>query len=130
MGKHIYVPDNVKRELIDMFSTNKMTLWNALNFVSDSGFARTLRAAALQRGGLIYTGQIPDGYLPDINAEHDRQKGIVIQSFGDQARITISKSQATIEVEGCNPVVIDNVTTGNWMQLLYGVQIVVNNLNK
>ena len=64
--KQIFLPVEDKKEMIKSFKTTKETLWAALNFKTDSNFARMLRAAAYERGGVLY----PDpkkskGYIPE-----------------------------------------------------------------
>jgi hypothetical protein len=55
--KQIFIPNEVKREMIETFKTTDVTLWSALNFKTNSGFAKTLRAAALERGGVVYPAE-------------------------------------------------------------------------
>ena len=54
MSKEIFVPRVVKKELAKTFNTSSVTVWSALTFKTNSGFANTLRAAALERGGVVY----------------------------------------------------------------------------
>ena len=56
MGKEILLPGKVKKEIAATFKTSTVTLWSALKFKTKSGFANTLRAAALERGGVVYDG--------------------------------------------------------------------------
>lgn len=53
MGKEILLPAKAKTELIRDFNTTNVTLWNALTFKTNSSFAKMLRKAALERGGVI-----------------------------------------------------------------------------
>ncbi len=107
------------------FNVNKVSLWNALQFNCSSPRARMLRAAAIQRGGIVYTGRIPDGYIPPVSTEFDHSKGIIVQKFGAAAKITIDKSTATIEIPGAVPITIDGVTVAQWERLLYSVQMLL-----
>jgi hypothetical protein len=54
MDKHIYLPAPDKKKLANDFKTSRVTVWSALNFKTQSGFAKALRAAALERGGVNY----------------------------------------------------------------------------
>ena len=56
MEKEIFVPAEVKKEIAKTFKTSRVSVWNALKFKTNSGFAHTLRAAALERGGVVYDG--------------------------------------------------------------------------
>ena len=128
MEKHIHLDTDKKEEIATTFKTSYVTVWKALNYKVKSPFSKTLRAAALQRGGLIYTGRIPDGYIPNVDTEFDHNKGIIIQSFGDAAQVRFEKDKTTIEFTGADPVIIGNVTTQQWERLLYGIQMQLNRL--
>lgn len=54
MAKQILLPPKKKAELIKDFKTTRPTLWSALRFDTDSPLAKRLRAAALERGGILY----------------------------------------------------------------------------
>lgn len=54
MEKEIYVPGVVKAELATVFKTSGVTVRAALKYKTHSSFARVLRAAAMQRGGVVY----------------------------------------------------------------------------
>jgi len=56
MEKEILLPAAKKREIARIFKTSNVTVWSALKFKTKSGFADTLRAAALERGGVVYDG--------------------------------------------------------------------------
>ena len=52
MKKEIILNADKKRELAMMFKVTYSTVWAALTYKTNSGRAKTLRAAALQRGGV------------------------------------------------------------------------------
>jgi hypothetical protein len=54
MEKEIFLPAASKREIAKTFKTSHVSVWAALKFKTNSGFAKTLRAAALERGGVVY----------------------------------------------------------------------------
>lgn len=54
MAKQILLPREKKAEIIKMYKTTRVTLWSALRFDTNSELAKKLRAAALERGGVIY----------------------------------------------------------------------------
>lgn len=126
MVRQILLPASVKTELKATFKTGHKALERALKFKINSGPARMLRAAALQRGGLIYDGPIPPEYIARCETTVDSQTRVVIQEFGTAARITLGGSRATVEIAGCDPVVIEGITTGNLRQLQYGIQQILN----
>ena len=82
-GKLIYLPVEIKKEIIKSFKTTKETLWAALNYKTDSNFARMLRAAAFERGGVLY----PDpkrtaDYVPQCETTFNTSEKTMVQSFG------------------------------------------------
>lgn len=54
--KQILLPATVKAELIQTFRVTRATLDRALKYQTDSPRANLLRAAAIQRGGRLFTG--------------------------------------------------------------------------
>lgn len=54
MAKQILLPPAKKAEIIKAFKTTRVTLRSALRFETNSNFANVLRAAAIERGGVIY----------------------------------------------------------------------------
>lgn len=101
--KQIFLPVEIKKEMIKSFKTTKETLWSALNFRTDSNFARMLRAAAYQRGGVLY----PDpkrakGYIPHCETTFNTAEGIMVQTFGDQVMLlgNLSNGEISLYVNG------------------------------
>ncbi len=54
--KHIVVPEGVRGDIMATFNTNAMAVSRALNFEINSNKARMLRAAAMERGGVLVDG--------------------------------------------------------------------------
>lgn len=57
MTRQILLPASVLREMRETFKVGRNVLRRALNYERNSDRAKALRAAALERGGLIYTGE-------------------------------------------------------------------------
>ena len=57
MRKQILLPPSVFRELYQTFKVHRVILSRALKYERNSKRDQMLRAAALERGGLIYTGE-------------------------------------------------------------------------
>ena len=57
MKEQILLPPAVAAELRKTFKIERNTLRRALIYESNSDRARMLRAAALERGGVVYTGR-------------------------------------------------------------------------
>ena len=60
MSKQILLPVSVKAEMVRTFKITRMTLDRALKYTINSSHASMLRAAAIQRGGRIFTGQVAE----------------------------------------------------------------------
>ena len=72
MTRQILLPASVLREMRETFKVGRNVLRRALNYERNSDRAKALRAAALERGGLIYTGEhAPKGYCPNVETRHD-----------------------------------------------------------
>lgn len=85
--KQIFLPVEIKKEIIKTFKTTKETLWAALTFKTDSNFARMLRAAAYQRGGVLYPDpKRSEGYIPQCETVFTAE-GTMIQTFGTQVKL-------------------------------------------
>lgn len=102
-GKLIYLPVEIKKEIIKSFKTTKETLWAALNYKTDSNFARMLRAAAFERGGVLY----PDpkrtaDYVPQCETTFNTSEKTMVQSFGVRVKLVgnLSSGELSLFVDG------------------------------
>lgn len=109
--KQIFLPVEIKKEIIKSFKTTKETLWSALNFKTDSNFARMLRAAAYERGGVLY----PDpkraaGYIPQCETVFNTSEKTMIQSFGIRVKLVgnLSNGEVSLFVDGEQKAMFDN----------------------
>ena len=132
MEKQILLPRKQATQLISEFQTDKVTMYRALTFQRNSSKAKVLRAAALQKGGLLYTGYARIGFAPDCSTKFLHSEGRIIQGFGEgiSVEIDVNKNQAMIITPSGNEVVIPNMTVAKWNRLLYCVQLVVNELGR
>lgn len=101
--KQIFLPVEIKKEIIKSFKTTKETLWAALNYKTDSNFARMLRAAAFERGGVLY----PDpkrtaGYAPQCETTFNTSEKTMVQSFGVRVKLVgnLSSGELSLFVDG------------------------------
>lgn len=60
MIKQILLPTPVKAEMVRTFKITRATLDRALKYTINSSHANMLRAAAIQRGGRLFTGQVAE----------------------------------------------------------------------
>lgn len=109
--KQIFLPVEIKKEIIKSFKTTKETLWSALNFKTDSNFARMLRAAAYERGGVLY----PDpkrapGFTPQCDTVFNTSEKTMVQSFGVRVKLVgnLSSGELSLFVDGEQKAMFDN----------------------
>lgn len=57
-GKHIYIDIDKKNQLAKDFNVTKRSIQSALNYQTQSRLAIKIRAAALNRGGVIYDPEL------------------------------------------------------------------------
>ena len=86
--KQILLPTKVKAELKKTFKiANYTVLRDYLTYKSNSGAAKVVRAAALQRGGLIYTGAPTP--MPTCETRFYHEDNMMVQHFGDRVWINV-----------------------------------------
>jgi hypothetical protein len=97
--KQIFLPTEVKKELMKDFKTNKVTLWNALTFKTNSSFANMLRKAALERGGVLYgDSKRKEGYTPTCDTDFNTAAHTMIQRFGERVKLIASTVSGSVQV--------------------------------
>lgn len=109
--KQIFLPVEIKKEMIKTFKTTKETLWAALNFKTKSSFARLLQAAAYERGGVLYPNpQRPAGYVPQCETVFNTSEKTMVQSFGNRVKLigNLSTGEVSLFVDGEQVTTFDN----------------------
>lgn len=132
MKKQILLPTAGLRELREAFKVGRNDLRRALNYERNSDRARMLRAAALQRGGLIYTGEhAPKNYCPNVETTHDHTNGVMLQSFGDRVLLKLYRKTnvAKIVIDGNEVATFNDMTLSTWGDVLFSLQKIYNQLN-
>jgi hypothetical protein len=132
MTRQILLPASVLREMRETFKVERHVLRRALNYERNSDRAKALRAAALERGGLIYTGEhAPKGYCPNVETRHDHVRGMMYQNFGDRVELQVSRetNAATIIIDHEPVATFNDMTIGTWGDVLYSLQKIYNQLN-
>lgn len=131
MDQQILLPDRIKREMNIQYKCGENELNRALTYARNSPRAKMLRIAALERGGVIYTGShAPNGFCPNVDTRHDRRTGITHQKFGDRVELQVSRATnaATIVVDGKSVATIEGLTLRSWGDALYSLQQIYNQL--
>lgn len=130
MKKQILLPPSVLRELRETFNVGRNELWRALNYERNSNRANTLRKAALERGGLIYTGvKAPKGFLPLVETKFDAET--MYQFFGNRVELRLNKAtnESKIIIDSVEVARFNDMTTESWGDVLYSLQQIYNQLN-
>lgn len=132
MEKQILLPANIRREMAEQFKASRNEMRRALNYTINSKRAKMLRAAALQRGGLIYTGMVaPAGYMPDVETHFDHSAGVMHQTLRGRVRLSVNLKEniTTIYVDDKQVTKLDDMTIASWGNVLYSLQQMYNQLN-
>lgn len=127
MAKQIFLPDEVKKEVAKTFKVSYVTLWNALTFKTRSDRARMLRAAALQRGGVMYD---PDKATPNFTTSFETSEGTMTQMFSERVYLAANLKSNIVKVYQDNEVinVHENVTLADLAAIQDYVQNIANQL--
>lgn len=131
--KQIFLPVEKKKEMIKTFKTTKETLWAALNFKTDSNFARMLRAAAYERGGVLY----PDpkrtkDYIPECETVFNTSEKTMVQSFGGRVILVgnLSSGELSLFVDGEQKATFDNPKLDELPSIQAAAQNIADELGK
>ncbi len=133
MNKQILLPAAIRKEMTKTFRSSRSEVGRALKYERNSSRAQMLRAAALERGGLIYTGAVaPAGFTPDVETSFDRITNQISQTFVGgrvEIRIALNSSVATLYVDGTRVADFSHFTTADWSNVVYNSQKMLNQLN-
>ena len=130
MGQQIILSGEKKRQLQKDFKVCRTTLWAALNYKTKEGKANLLRAAALQRGGVLLNQN--GDFEPNLKfdtywTEVPHQ---MVQVFSGRVRLIadIKSSTVTIEKDGAVVRTFENATISELPVQQAYAQEIVNNL--
>ncbi|WP_297416058.1 hypothetical protein [uncultured Alistipes sp.] len=132
MTRQILLPASVLREMRETFKVGRNVLRRALNYEHNSKRAKALRVAALERGGLIYTGErAPRGYCPNVETRYDHVRGMMYQNIGNRVQLQINRetNAASIIIDHEPVATFNDMTIGTWSDVLYSLQKIHNQLN-
>jgi hypothetical protein len=120
--KQIFLPYHLKKEILNLKwdvngerrKVSVPTLWAALNYTTKTKLADALRAAAMQRGGVIYdSNRKADKYIPICSSHIDRETGVWTFVFSGRVVLTWHEINKTVEIFSPDKpdLVLDNVRT-------------------
>ncbi|MDE6483576.1 MAG: hypothetical protein K2L01_07465 [Rikenellaceae bacterium] len=130
MEKQILLPMKVKQEMMRTFGVGRKVLGTALKYQNDSTNAKMLRAAALQRGGVVYTGEsAPAGFVPKIKTSTTGE--IMTQLLGERIVLCINKklNRVRLFINNEEVLVEENMTIRHWGDMLYSLRSLYEKLN-
>ncbi|MDR2130991.1 MAG: hypothetical protein LBP56_07505 [Odoribacteraceae bacterium] len=123
MKRQILLPVAVARELRETFKVDRGILRRSLCYERNGPQARLLRAAALERGGVVFTGEpAPRGYCPPVETSYE--KDVITRSFGDRVELRVERSTetATVVVDGAPVARFRRVTLDETGCILYSLE--------
>ena len=126
--KFIDLPNAKKAQLSRLYGKSRQTIWAALNYVTDSKLAKSIRKDALKMGGVVKNNfQTPEGFIPNCQTEYIHGEGTVlgiIQTFPNDVRVEF-ENKREIATISCGKEVIKvftNVVMNDWTRIVYEAQ--------
>lgn len=118
MRIHIKVADSLRVELAEKFQLSKVSVWSALNYLTNSERAQAVRDYALKHGGSI----VDQDFSPNCRTEHTQDE--MIHTFAGEVQVRISKknSAAKVLVGGVEHESYDSLTVEGWGNLMFHAQ--------
>ena len=126
--KFIDLPNAKKAQLSRLYGKSRQTIWAALNYVTDSKLAKSIRKDALKMGGVVKNNfQTPEGFIPNCQTEYIHGEGTVlgiIQTFPNDVRVEFENKKETATISCGNEVikVFTNVVMNDWTRIVYEAQ--------
>ena len=96
MDRRIKVSDDLRRKIAKTFGVSETTVRSALRYDQEKGqtdTAKRIRVMALKEGGVVTVS------LPECETIHDEKNGMMVQTFGNGAVLTIDKHSGDARVE-------------------------------
>lgn len=100
MSKEIYVNEDGKKKLCEIFKTSRMSVWRALHFVNNSEMSRKIRYVALTQMDGVASKNIETSV--DVETSHEEVENTMTQTFGPRVKLVFYKDtdQVIIFVDG------------------------------
>lgn len=112
--------NETKTFLMKAFKCSRVQVWRALNFERNSDKARRIRALALQRGG-----KLTEGFIPNCETTHHTSERMMTQDFGRRVSIMADRKtqEVTVWVDGKKyGETYHGLSVPDFMQLQHEVQ--------
>lgn len=121
MKKQILTDNETKAFLMKAFDCSRVQVWRALNFERNSDKARRIRSLALQRGG-----KLTEGFIPNCETSYETANRMMTQDFGKRVSILADRNtnEVTVWVDGKKyGETYRDLSVPDFMQLQYEVQL-------
>lgn len=134
--KRINLPKNKRARLCRTFGTSGVTVWSALNYVTNSPLAERIRRAALTEGGVIENRiTVPEGFMPNCETDFVHGDGGVrriIQTFSNGVRVEFDNEANTASISRAGKLVktFDEVRMCDWGNIVFEAQSLADSLSK
>lgn len=134
--KRINLPKSKKAKLRQVFGVSNVTVWSALNYVTDSNLAKKIRNAALVEGGTVeHRVVVPEGFMPNCEIDFVHDIGGVqqiIQTFSNGVRVEFDNATCTASISRDNRAVktFSDVKVRDWGNIVFEAQSLTDSLNR
>jgi len=134
--KRINLPKNKRARLCRTFGTSGVTVWSALNYVTNSPLAEKIRRAAIAEGGVIENQiTVPEGFMPNCETDFVHGNGGVqriIQTFPNGVRVEFDNDTCTAMIlHNEKPVKnYEQVVIRDWGNIVFEAQSLADSLNQ
>ena len=134
--KRIILSRGKQSYLCRIFGTSRVTVWSALNYVTNSELAEKIRRAALAEGGIVECHiSVPEGFMPNCQTDYvhgdDGRVQRVLQTFSNDVRVEFDNDRCTaIILRGDKPVkTYEAVAIRDWGNIVFEAQSLADSLN-
>lgn len=135
--KRINLSNPKKARLRRKFGVSNVTVWSALNYVTNSPLAEKIRRAALAEGGVIENRiTIPGGFMPDCETEFVRREDgrvqRIIQTFSNGVRVEFDDATCTANISrnGRSVKGFSDVKIRDWINIVFEAQSLADSLKE
>lgn len=135
--KRINLPKSKKAKLRQVFGVSNVTVWSALNYVTDSNLAKKIRNAALVEGGTVeHRVVVPEGFMPNCEtyyeSDADGRVRRIVQTFLNGVRVELDNDMCTAALFRGERLIktYENVVLQEWGNIVFEAQNLANSLCK
>ena len=119
MRTFIQVSGQLRQTIVEEFSVSRKSVWDALNFMSNSERARKIRSYALAHGGSTHE----ENFYPNCRTDHTVDA--MIQRFPGGIEVRVSKTGKGVDLIENGEITehYDNLPIQGWSSLVHHAQV-------